>query len=154
MAKVSFSKEQLEGNVYPDGLYKVRLEGFEPAFSKKRDSINLNPKLMIVDHATLNNKRVFDNLNSGASWIIEAFVHAFGLQLVPNGQGGGDLPGEFLGPDDDPDKWEYQGPLTGAVAQVILKKTEYNGKENTKVDQWLCNLGTNCKTKHPTSLAK
>lgn len=154
MAKIGFSKEQLEGNVYPDGVYEVRLESFEPEFSKKRDSINLNPVLKIVNHPTLNNKRVFDNMNSGASWIIEAAVHAFGLALTPNGNGGGDIPGEFMGPDDDPTAWQYVGPLTGQVAKVLLKKTEYQGKESTKVDQWLCALGTQCKTKHPSGLAR
>ena len=71
MAKISFSKEDLAGNVYPDGLYELRLEGFEPEKSKKGDSVNLNPVLKIVNHQTLNNKRVFDNLNSSASWIVE-----------------------------------------------------------------------------------
>lgn len=154
MAKIGFSKEQLEGNTLPDGLYEVRLEGFEPEYSKNRNSINLNPILKVVNHPTLNNKRIFDNLNSGASWIVEAFVHAFGQELVPNLNGGGDMPGEFPGPDDNPSEWSYVGPLTGSVAKVIVKKTEYNGKENTKVDQWLCALGPNCKTKHPTGLAK
>ena len=154
MAKISFSKEQLEGNVYPEGLYEIRLEKFEPEFSKKRDSVNLNPVLKIVNHQSLNNKRVFDNLNSGASWIIEAFVHSMGLELIPNGTGGADIPGEFIGPDDDPEKWEYQGPLTGCVAKVILKTTTYNGKDSSKVDQWLCQRGAGCKTKHPSGLAK
>lgn len=154
MAKIGFSKEQLEGNVLPDGLYEVRLEGFEPAFSKKRDSVNLNPILKVVNHPTLNNKRIFDNLNSGASWIVEAFCHTFGQALIPNANGGGDIPGEFMGPDDDPDSWQYVGPLTGMVGKVITKKTEYNGKENTKVDQWICSLGAGCNTKHPSNLAK
>ena len=79
MAKISFSKEELSGNVYPEGLYELRLEGFEPSFSKQKTSINLNPTLKIVNHQTLNGKRVFENLNSGASWIIESFCHAFGF---------------------------------------------------------------------------
>lgn len=154
MAKIGFSKESLEGNLIPDGLYELRLEGFEPRYSKDRNSVNLNPVLKVVNHATLNNKRVFDNLNSGASWIIEAFCHTFGLALTPNAQGGADIPGEFMGPDDDPEKWQYVGPLTGSVGKALLKKTTYNGKENTKVDQWLCSLGSTCSTKHPSGLAK
>lgn len=154
MAKIGFSKEELSGNVIPEGLYELRLDGFDPELSSKKNSVNLNPILKVVNHATLNGKRVFDNLNSGASWIIEAFTHAFGQPLTPNSTGGGDIPGEFMGPDDQPDKWQYVGPLQGLVAKALVKTTTYNGKENTKVDQWICALGTNCNTKHPSGLAK
>ena len=153
MAKISFSKEELSGNVYPDGLYELRLEGFEPKKSKDGGSINLNPVLKIVNHPTLNNKRVFDNLNSGAAWIIESFTHAFGQQLTPNPNGGGDMPGDFIGPDDDPTKWQYQGPLTGAIAKAFLKTKTYNSKDSSGVDQWFCAV-PNCNTKHAQGLAK
>jgi hypothetical protein len=153
MAKISYSKEDLAGNNYPEGLYEVRLDGFEPQFSKKKDSINLNPVLKIVNHPTLNGKRVFDNLNSTASWIVESFSHAFGQPLTPNPSGGGDMPGDFIGPDDDPEKWQYQGPLSGAVAKVFLKTTSYNGKESSKVNQWFCAV-QGCQTKHADGLAK
>ena len=155
MSKITFSKEQMESNAFPDGLYELRLEGFEPKLSKNGDSINLNPVVKIVNHPTLNNKRVFDNMNTGAPWIIEAIIHAFGLELVPNQQGGGDIPGDFL-PEGEPDpsKWTYQGPLTGMVAKVLLKQTEYNGRKSSKVDQWMCALGPKCNTKHPQKLAK
>jgi len=153
MAKISYSKEDLAGNVYPDGLYELRLEGFEPEKSKKGDSVNLNPVLKIVNHQTLNNKRVFDNLNSSASWIVESFCHAFGIPLTPNPNGGGDMPGDFIGPDDDPAKWQYTGPLTGAVAKAFVKNAPYNGKDQSKVDQWFCQV-TGCQTKHAQNLAK
>jgi hypothetical protein len=154
MSKISYSKEDLAGNVYPDGMYEVRLESFEPKPSKDGNSVNLNPVLKIVNHATLNGKRVFDNMNSAASWIIESIVHSFGQQLTPNANGGGDLPGEFMGPDDKPAEWQYVGPLTGCTAKVMLKKTTYNGKDSSKVDQWFCALGDKCNTKHATGLAK
>lgn len=153
MAKISLSKEELAGNVYPPGQYDLHLEGFEPQFSKSKTSINLNPILKIVNHQTLNGKRVFDNLNSGASWIVESFCHAFGLPLTPNPSGGGDMPGDFVGPDDDPSKWQYIGPLNGAVAKVILSTKTYNNKESTGVDQWLCQV-SGCNTKHASGLAK
>lgn len=153
MAKISYSKEDLAGNNYPEGMYEVRLDGFEPAFSKKRDSINLNPILKIVNHQTLNNKRVFDNLNSSANWIVEAFCHAFGQNLTPNASGGGDMPGDFIGPDDNPSEWQYTGPLTGSVAKVYLKTTSYNGRESSKVDQWMCAV-PGCNTQHANGLAR
>lgn len=154
MAKIGFSKEELSGNVIPEGLYEIRLEGFEPELSSKKTSINLNPVLKVVNHQTLNGKRVFDNLNSGASWIITAFSHAFGQPLTPNASGGGDIPGEFMGPDDQPDKWQYVGPLQGMVGKAMVKTTTYNGKENSKIDQWICALGGACNEKHPSGLAK
>jgi hypothetical protein len=154
MAKITYSKEDLAGNVYPDGLYELRLESFESKPSKDGNSVNLNPVLNIVNHATLNGKRVFDNMNNGAPWIIEAFCHALGHALIPNPNGGGDMPGDFVGPDDKPTEWQYVGPLTGSVAKVMLKKTTYQGRDSSKVDQWFCALGDKCKMKHPTGLAK
>jgi hypothetical protein len=59
-----------------------------------------------------------------------------------------------MGPDDKPDDWQYVGPLTGCVGKVMVKTTTYNGKDSSKVDQWLCALGANCHTKHPSGLAK
>lgn len=153
MAKISYSKEDLAGANYPEGVYEVRLDGFEPAYSKKRDSINLNPILKIVNHQTLNGKQVGDNLNSSANWIVESFCHCFGQALTPNASGGGDLPGDFIGPDDKPEEWQYTGPLTGSVGKVYLKTTSYNGRERSKVDQWFCAV-PGCNTQHANGLAK
>ncbi len=153
MPKIGFSKEDLSGNVYPEGLYELKLEGFEPASSKTKTSINLNPILKIVNHTTLSGKRVFDNLNSSAPWIIESFCHALGHNLTPNPNGGGDMPGDFMGPDDDPSNWQYVGPLVGSVAKVYLKTTSYNGKDSSKVNQWFCAV-PGCNTKHAEGLAK
>jgi hypothetical protein len=153
MAKISFSKEDLSGNVYPDGLYELRIEGFEPEFSSKKTSINLNPILKIINHPSLNGKRVFDNLNSGAAWIIESFCHAAGQRLTPNPNGGGDMPGDFVGADDNPTSWQYTGPLTGTIAKAFLKNAPYNGKDQSKVDQWFCSV-PGCQTKHAQNLAR
>ena len=155
MPRISMSKESLEGPKYPqipDGLYEVRLDGFEPKISKKGNSTNLNPVLKIVNHPTLNDQRIFDNLNTQADWIIMAFCHAFGQPLVDKGNGEVDMPGEFIGPDDNVTQWVYAGPLTGSVAKVILKQVSYNGKMSSKVNQWLCNV-SGCQEKHPNDLA-
>jgi hypothetical protein len=153
MAKISYSKEDLAGNVYPEGLYELRLDGFECKKAKSGDSVNLNPIIKIVNHPTLNGKRVFDNLNSSAAWIIESFSHAFGCPLTPNPQGGGDMPGDFIGPDDKPEEWQYQGPLSGGVAKAFLKTKSYNGKESSGVDQWMCAV-PGCQISHAKGLAK
>jgi hypothetical protein len=154
MPRISFSKESLESKpAAEDGLYEVRLEGFEPKPSKDKNSVNLNPVMKVINHQKENGRRVYDNLNVGAPWIIKAFCHAFGLDLAPDGSGGFTLPGDFNGPENDPSHWSYTGPLTGCVAKVMLKQTEYNGRINSKVDQWLCQT-PGCTEKHPTSLAK
>jgi hypothetical protein len=154
MPKVSMSKESLEQKpALPDGLYEIRLEGFEPKKSKSGTSTNLNPIIKVINHPTETGRKVFDNLNSGAAWIIEAFCHSFGLELVPDGNGGFNMPGDFNGPEDDPSKWSYTGPLTGCVSKAFLKQTVYNNQTNTKVDQWVCSV-PNCAKKHPTGLAK
>jgi hypothetical protein len=155
MPRISMSKESLAGQEYPsipDGLYELRLDGFEPQWSKNKDSQNLRPVLKIVNHPTLNDQRIFDNLNTKAGWIIQAFSHAFGQSLVDKGNGEVDMPGEFIGPDNDPTQWHYNGPLTGAVAKVILRQVPYNGKMSSKVDQYLCTV-PGCQEKHPNNLA-
>lgn len=155
MAKITFSKESLAGvPPVPDGVYDLRLEGFEPSLSKSKDSVNLNPILTVVNHPTENGKRVFINLNTKAGWIIESFCHCFGLPLVDDGSGNMTIPGDFQGPDDDPEKWQYVGPLTGLVGKAFVKATTFNGKTNNKVDQFMCALGSACNTKHATGLAQ
>lgn len=157
MAKIGFSRESLEGPPpVPDGQYEVRLTGFKLKMAKSGTSINLNPQLEIVNHPQFNGRPVFDNLNSGASWIVMSFCHAFGFPLDPSPNGGGDIPGDFIGLENvqsNPDGVQYQGPLTGSVAKVYLKQVEYQGKTNSKVDQWFCAL-QNCNEKHATGLAK
>ena len=154
MPRISFSKESLESKpAAEDGLYEIRLEGFEPKFSKDKNSVNLNPVMKVVNHQKENGRRIYDNLNTGAPWIIKAFTHAFGLDLVTDGAGGMTLPGDFNGPENDPSKWQYSGPLTGCVAKVMLKQTVYNGRTNSKVDQWMCQAPA-CSEKHPQNLAK
>ena len=154
MAKISYSKEDLAGPPpIPEGMYEVRLSGFQPKRAKSGTSTNLQPQMEIVNNPSFNGSRIFDNLNSSASWIVESFCHAFGHALIPNPNGGGDMPGDFIGPDDDPEKWQYQGPLTGSVAKVYIKHADYNGRTNPRVDQWFCAV-PGCTTKHATGLAK
>lgn len=152
--KMSFSKESLEQKpALNEGLYELRLEGFEPKKSKSGTSTNLNPIIKVINHPTETGRKVYDNLNSGAAWIIEAFCHSFGLELVPDGNGGFNMPGDFNGPEDDPSQWSYAGPLTGCVSKAFLKQTVYNNQTNAKVDQWVCSV-PNCQKKHPSGLAK
>ena len=104
MPKINVPRDQVEGfKPVEAGVYDVRLDGFDPKKTKKGDSTNLRPKMVIVNHPTHNDQRLFDNLNQGA-WYLADFVHCFGLEMEDQGDGLG-MPGEFQGPDDDPSKW-------------------------------------------------
>ena len=158
MPKITVSKEQMEGRKpLSTGIYEVVLRGFEPKKSKDGGSINLRPKLVVVNHATENNNRVFDNLNSNAGFYHEDFVHAFGLQMEQTGPNEFSIPGDFMPDPNDPDnptKWVYNGPLLGRTARVEVvlgKNTE--GKDSTQVKRWLCAI-PGCQNKHKESLIK
>ena len=82
MAKVSVPRDQVKGFKPVEGdVYDVRLDGFSPKTTKKGDSTNLRPKMVIVNHAKHNDQRVFDNLNTGA-WYLQDFAHCFGLEMI------------------------------------------------------------------------
>ena len=148
MPKITPPPESLEGRK-PNaaGVYMVRLDGFKPRKSKSGDSVNLYPTLKIINHPTANDNNVFENLNSSAGWVLKDFVHAFGLPMD-----NGSLPGDFQGPDDDPTKWTYVGPLKGRTA-----KLEVAMKDNTKggmidaVKRYFCAV-PGCQEKHSESL--
>jgi hypothetical protein len=152
MAKISVPKTQLEGfTTVPAGVYEVRLDGFKPVLSKKKDSVNLEPVLHIINHPNQNDQRLFEHMNTGC-WYMQDVVHAFGLEMVDNGDKL-DIPGEFLGPDNDPTQWSYTGPLVGRTAKVRTIVGEYNSKPQTYIDQWYCALPA-CREKHSTKLQK
>lgn len=151
MAKIGASKESLEGfPPIPDGLYEFRLDGFDVKPAKNGNSLNLNPEMKIINHPTLAGQSPFENLNSGAGWIIEAFSHALGAPLDLRPDGGGDLQGDFT---PNGNSYNYSGPLVGMTGKFFIKMVEYQGKSNPKVDQYICQL-PGCTKKHPTGLAK
>lgn len=152
MPKVTVPKDSLEGiQPLPPGIYVVRHDGFKPTLSKNKDSVNLNPQLIIVNHPTLNDRRVFDNLNSKAGWIHQDHVHAFGLTMEMSGDEAS-IPGDFIGPDDDPSKWNYQGPLRGRTGQVEVAMTDnQKGGQRSAIKRYVCAV-PNCKEKHSESL--
>ena len=155
MPRLGTTKESTKGGdpVGP-GNYKVRFDGFEVKLSKKGDSHNLNPILKITGHPSLNDRRVYINLNTKAGWILVAFCHCFGL---PMDDAGDDLniPGEFKPNPADPDdtsKWMYTGPLTAKTGQLEIVEAD-NSKGGTKpaIKQFFCTV-PNCQEKHPNNL--
>ena len=153
MPKISVQRDKVEGfKPVEAGVYEVRLDGFGPKTSKKGDSTNLQPKMVIVNHPTHNDQRLFDNLNSGA-WYLQDFVHCFGLEMEDQGESVG-IPGEFQGPDDDPSKWTYVGPLLGRVGKVRVLVTEgQNGRKQNAIDQFYFAVPA-CQEKHTTNLVR
>ena len=116
------SKEDIKGlPAMPEGLVSIRLSGFKPQWSSKKDSYNLNPQLRVVNNAEYNDRVVFYSLNTKAKFMWKDFCHAFGVECVEDAKGEMDFPGDFGDHSmDEPEKWEYQGPLLGQVAQVYL----------------------------------
>lgn len=172
MPQIKVNKESLKGfEALPAGIYELRLDGFEPLWSKKKDSVNLRPKLIVVNHSNpeLNDgkHRAFENLNSQAGWVMIDFCHAFGVRM--SGEEDGvpmenwtspdvGLPGEFIpNPADasNPEKWTYAGPLLGKVAKVeIIQVAGYKNanKMQAAINKYFCTV-PGCSHEHQESLA-
>jgi len=154
--KLSASKEEIKGlPPIAEGLYAVRLDGFKPKLSKNRDSVNLNPQLKVINSPEFNDRIVFENLNTKAKWIWKDFCHAFGVPLKEEPNGDVEFPGDFNGPDDNPEAWAYSGPLTGQEGQVYLvQQDDTKGGTKNAIKFYVCKLGASCSEKHSSNLAK
>lgn len=172
MPQIRVNKESLKGfEALPAGIYELRLDGFEPKFSKDKQSVNLRPKLVVVNNpnADLNDgkHRAFDNLNSQAGWVMIEFCHGFGIRMTGEEDGvpmenwtspDVGLPGEFdPNPTDanNPEKWTYKGPLLGRVARVeIINQPAYNNanKIQAVINKYFCAV-PGCSHQHLESLA-
>jgi hypothetical protein len=157
--KITVSKEQISGfPVAPEGVYEVRLDSFRPAKvgakAKDQNSVNLKPALKIVNSQDFNDQFAgWENLNTGC-WYLVDFAHCFGEPMIDVGGGNISLPGEFIGPDDDPSKWQYVGPLAGKVGKVYLKVgKDQNNKDCNVIDHYFCAL-PGCQEKHSAHLVK
>jgi len=155
MPRLTVSKDDLKGGpLLPEGLYTVRLDGFKPSWSKNRGSVNLNPQMKVINHAEHNDRQAFTNLNSKARWIWPDFHHCFGV-LMPSSENGANV--DFIGfdgPDDEPDKWTYNGPLLGQVGQVyIIQADNTQGGVKNEIKYYVCRV-PNCQEKHSSNLAK
>lgn len=155
MPKLTASKEEIKGlPLMNEGMLTVRLDGFKPQLSKKKDSVNLNPVMKVINHAEYNDRNVFENLNTKGKWVWTDFCHAFGVPLVTTPTGDAEFPGDFDGPEDDPTKWEYRGPLIGQQAQLyIIQGDNGQGGVNNKVKYYVCKVA-GCVEKHSANLAK
>jgi len=153
--KLTASKEEIKGQpAMPEGLYAFRIDGFKPKFSKDRGSVNLNPQFKIINHAEHNDRIVFENLNTKAKWIWIDFCHSLGVPLAEASNGDIEFPGDFNGPDDNPEAWQYSGPLLGQNGQFYLvQKDDTKGGVKNAVKQYICKV-QGCTVKHSANLAK
>lgn len=155
MAKIGASKEDITGGPpLPEGMYDVQLKGFKPKMSKKRDSVNLNPDIRVINHPTQNDKKVFVSMNTNAPFMWHEICHAFGCPLEEDTEGNLSIPGDFSGDImAAPDKSVYTGPLLNQQAKIYVIQREYNGKTQNDVKQYVCRVA-GCSEKHNDNLAK
>lgn len=160
MPRLTASKEEIKGlPVMPEGIYTVRLDGFKPKYSKDKGSVNLNPQLKVINHAQFNDRNVFEFLNSKAKWVWNDFHHCFGVQMAKDAATDETEFVGFDGPEDDPEKWTYSGPLLAQQGQLYLIQAERGGtgpgsKEIVnKIKYYVCRV-PGCQEKHSQNLAK
>jgi hypothetical protein len=155
MPKLTASKEEIKGAPpMKEGMVTVRLDGFKPKFSKDRGSVNLNPDMRVINHAEYNDRPVFENLNTKGKWVWKDFCHAFGVPLLETPGGDVEFPGDFDGPEDNPEAWQYRGPLLGQQAQVYLVQADNTkGGIATKIKFYVCKV-PGCAEKHSDNLVK
>lgn len=159
--KMTLSKEQVEGReALPEGIYKVRFIKFSPKLSKPKAgepdnarSINLNAEYEVLDHPEYSGRKVYELANMKSYNIQTELCHGFGVPLeVDPTDGTYYIPGTWDSrPDFDPDNpetYEYKGPLTGKVAQVELGIRTYNGRNMNAVRKYFCAVD-DCATKFP-----
>src|SRR5580700_9155206 len=134
MPNLTFPKSALEPRPnLPAGPLQVVFTGFKPKLSKKKpdkeQSVNMNPEIKIINDSRsdvsgkpLNGQKLFESLNLSFLPRVQDFVHAFGCEMVENGDNV-DLPGYFDGDtaNADPSKWgAYHGPLLNEMATIEL----------------------------------
>lgn len=161
MPKLTASSEEIKGlPPMKEGMVMVRLDGFKPKLSNKKDSVNLNPQLKVINHAEYNDRVVFEYLNTKAKFMWKEFCHAFGVPLNQLPDGEVEFPGEFDGPEDDPTKWDYRGPLLGQIAQLYLiqepakdKNGNVTGGVRNAIKYYVCKL-PGCTEKHSQNLIR
>lgn len=153
MPKLKASSDEVKGlPPMPEGMYTVRLDGFKPEYSKDKGSVNLNPVMKVINHADHNDRSVFENLNTKGKWVWKDFCHSFGV-IMPEVNGDFEFPGDFDGPEDQPDKWQYRGPLLGQQAQLYLIQSDYQGRVNNKTKYYVCKV-PGCVERHSANLVK
>ena len=161
MPKLSFSKDQLEGKSFanpPAGIYEFTLDGFKPKAAKQKDgkqaSVNLRPTLRIVNHPQLTGTEIYTWCNTSFPAELYDLSHSLGVPFDGDGTDNASMPGEFVGPDDDPSQWSYIGPMVGQVGKLeIADTTDQKGAPCTAVKKYFCRV-QGCTAEHRDSLLR
>lgn len=82
-------------------------------------------------------------VSSKAPWIQNDICHGLGLPMEDDGTSVS-IPGEFDGPADKPEDWQYRGPLVGRVMRANLEKQDKYSNVKTIV----CAI-SDCATRFP-----
>lgn len=173
MPNLTFPKTALEPRAnLPAGTIQVVFNGFKPKLSKKQEgkeqSVNLNPDLKVINDQrsdasgkSLNGQKLFDSMNLSFLPRLQDFVHAFGSEMVEDGENV-NLPGYWDGDTSqhDPTKWgAYHGPLQGEIATIELAEVPSRKAgakaTDTQVDikRYICRV-PGCTTQHMESLIR
>jgi hypothetical protein len=150
---MKIDNSKIEGmDIMPSGHYEVKLVSFNPKTSKKGDSFNLNPCMVLVNHVEFANRKVYATLNSMGAFMWPDFSHCFGLPMETDGKESW-LPGTWNGDPAKynpqvPETWVYKGPLVGRVGKIILAVDNYNGQDSNKIERYFCAIA-DCATKFP-----
>lgn len=159
MSKMGISKQELDDAkniVTKAGIFTVAFQGFFPKKSKDGNSVNLNPRLVIVGDPEQNGKEVRYSLNfQPSTWFMtKNFVHMFGLKEEVAPDGSENIPGDWVQPDaSKPETWKYNGPLMGRTGKIEVVPGTYNGKAVFNVKQMLCAV-SGCGEKHSDNLIR
>lgn len=150
--KVDTSK--VEGQeLFPPGIYEIKLISFKPQKASKGTSTSLNALMEVTNHPDFSGRKLYDTLNEGGAWLWPDFVHCFGLPMETDGESYW-IPGEWDGDKikykaDDPSTWVYKGPLisrTGKAEIAVADNTK--GRDVNKIKRYFCAI-TDCATKFP-----
>lgn len=155
MHQMDFSTEQLEGiQPVPNGIYRLRLIGFEPKASKAGDSINLNPIFQFIDpeYSERPSLRYSFTGNTKIPSFLQDLVHATGLEMEEDGDKSR-IPGFWDGDKQkydakDPSTYVYSGPLLNQELQAEVVQDEYQGRVNNKIRKFICAV-PNCAERFP-----
>jgi len=154
MPTLSVPAAQVEGKPpLTPGLYQFQCKGFKAKYSKKGDSVNLNPIFEVINHPTENGSRIFENGNTIAGWVNIDWFHAMGVDLQKQPSGDYDYPIEFSDTSNPGiETATVTSPCIGMVGSVYLATDPAPiAKGATKPSQYICVI-PGCTTKHSTNL--
>lgn len=151
--KMSMPASAIDATSYAvdEGVQTLKLTGIDSKFSKDRGSINWTFNFEIYGHQKKDGSAVTlkNWVNSKAGWVQNDLCHALGIPMEAQPDGSIALPGDFNGPQDEPEKWQYRGPLVGRTCKAYLvKETSSKGTEVNNIKYFICGI-QDCATRFP-----